>query len=575
MSSPFPLFPVVPRKVVIIGAGAAGVFTAYLLKKFAPGCFDVTLLEKNDTVGGHTISFQKTAGGMSVNIDAGAQFFWETTQPDYCAMLRAEGFFNVPGRIIERDVGITIWDDTNSQVLFRVPPTLPGILAAAVTDVTTWLNFLSLTLHAIYHYRFGSWSVLFGDWLDSVSLVGSPAEQAAFKADIARPLMYQFGLVRPQRLDSLSARFVVWYYVRSLPWLGGSSPFRNYNSDIGLDGILRELLTMYGITPTLNATVETVEQVASGYRVRLDDGTTTFDADEVVFATNPQWTKGLLPTDTSFDTLRNLLDGMEYLPVPVFVQDASVPTHMPSAGGWAVSNVLVAKDSAGAPTNYMLSVWFGPLRTESIAATVFKSWGSPHLLPAGASADFEQVHQLMVGTPDFIARREQLRSQYQGQDNLWYVGGYIVDYDCQNSALRSAASVARRLIYDCWLQSLFSALPMTSSAAPSSSSTPSRSPTPTPMHAGVVVPPLHGGVSVPPTHGGVAVTPSHGGAPPPPLPTPPLQDQDPFEGLRGAQFRELPPLLEEIERVIVARQPRHASVREWLDLKRRRGLRQP
>ena len=540
MSSPFPLFPVVPKKVVIIGAGAAGVFTAYLLKKFAPGCFDVTLIEKKDKVGGHTISFQKTAGGTSVNIDAGAQFFWETTQPDYCAMLRAEGFFNIPDRIIERDVGITIWDDTNSQVLFRVPPTLPGILAAAVSDVTTWLNFLSLTLHAIYHYRFGSWSLPFGTWLGSVSLVGSPAEQARFRADIARPLMYQFGLVPPTDLDTLSAKFVVWYYVRSLPWRGGSSPFKNYNSDVGLDGILRELLSMYGITPTLSSTVQSVEPVGAGYQVRLDDGTTTFDADEVVFATNPHWTKGMLPTSSTFDPVRNLLNGMDYLQVPVYVQDASAPTHMPSSSGWAVSNVLVAKDGAGDPTNYMLSVWFGPLRNEPIASTVFKSWGSPNLLPAGDNSDLKQVHWLMVGTPDFIARREQLRSQYQGQYNLWYVGGYIVDYDCQNSALRSAASVASRLITDCWLQSILTALPMTSSPAPGSPAS------------------------------------SSGVRPPVARPRPePLHDQDPFEGLREAQFRELPPLLEEIERVIVARQPRHPAVRQWLELKRTRGLRRP
>jgi phytoene dehydrogenase-like protein len=261
-------------KVVIIGAGAAGVFTAYLLKKWAPDCFDIEILETKDQVGGHTISYDLMNGGQHVNIDGGAQFFSETAQPNYYKMLQGEGFFGSSSPIIERDVGVTVWSKTNDQLLFRIPSTLPEILSNAVADPLNWLNFLSLTYQAIEQHLWGDWNRTFGDWLDSVPLLISNADAEAFKADIARPLMYQFGLVPPSQLDSLSARFVVYYYVGSLPWSGDAAPFKIYNSTIGLDGILERLLANYSLTVNLNSEVASIARNGAGYVVTLWNGST-------------------------------------------------------------------------------------------------------------------------------------------------------------------------------------------------------------------------------------------------------------------------------------------------------------
>src|SRR5262245_8187772 len=102
-------------KVVVIGAGAAGVFTAYLLQKYAPDQFDITILEKNTAIGGnargHGIDWQ----GQTVHIDFGAQFFFEGTEPEYCDMLRSEGFFDVQGLIRETAVGMSVWNASTKQ----------------------------------------------------------------------------------------------------------------------------------------------------------------------------------------------------------------------------------------------------------------------------------------------------------------------------------------------------------------------------------------------------------------------------------------------------------------------------
>jgi predicted NAD/FAD-binding protein len=503
------------KKIVIIGAGAAGVFTAYLMKRFGGGCFEITILEEKGQVGGHTISRTRSRAGQNVNIDGGAQFFSETAQPLYCAMLRAEGIFGMPGVVIQRDVGVTLWNVTSKGLLFRVPTSVPQIIVEAIADPLNWLNFILLTKAAILLHLSPNWSLTFGAWLDSLPFLITPADAEAFKAKIARPLMYQFGLVEPDDLGSLSARFVVFYYVGSLPWLGGVAPFRIYNSEIGLDGILEKLIDKYGLGPSVKlcSKVGSIAPQGVGYAVTTEDGS-SFDADEVVFAINPQWILPLLPADAKFNAVRNVLSGMTYLQVPVHVEDTDTPTHMPAFPDWSVSNVLVADDAAGDPTHYMLSVWFGPLRTQPIAAKFFKSWGSPSLTPAGPVATLEQTHHLMVGTPDFIARRETLRTTHQGAHHLWYSGGYIVDYDSQNACLRSAVNVAFQLIYNCLTAPLL-AEPGVSEAA--------------------------------------------------------LADQDAAEFLGGTLFRRSPELLEEIERQIVENNPEHPAVRAWLERERNGG----
>lgn len=441
-------------KVVIIGAGAAGVFTAYFLEKNAPGHFDITILEENDRIGGHTRSEERVVNGQQFRIDAGAQFFSESSQPDYYALLEEEGFFADPDLITETDVGVTLWNVTQDEPLFRVPETLFELIVIKVfTDYIRWLNFSILTTAAIVLYETAdSWEQTFGDWLDGIPfLFPNPQEEDAFKADVARPLLYQFGLIDPDRLDELSAKFVIYYFVGSLPWEGlGEGPFRVNNIKIGLDGVLKKLLDKSNLT----AGTQTGTKVESITRQPDDSWVVTpavgdpLPADEVVFAINPPRILQVLPEEEDLAALREVLSGMEYVNVPVRIQSPDA-SHMPtSTSEWSVSNVLVVEDGGGNPANYMLSVWFGPLRQQPAAAKYFKSWGSPNLVPQSAPEETVQHHELMVGTPEFIKQRQLLRAEHQGQHHLCFVGGYSIDYDSQNACLKSARQVATKLLQD-------------------------------------------------------------------------------------------------------------------------------
>jgi hypothetical protein len=434
-----------PKKIVIIGAGASGVFTAYLLEKHAPGEFAITLLEKNERVGGHAQSVVEDADGDPVSIDYGAQFFSRTAQPEYCQMLEVEGLLQEPGLFKEAAAGVSIWDETEQVLRFRIPDSLGGILADVIKSadaVEQWLRFLEMTLHAKLLYEFGDWTTTFGDWIDGLDfVVGTDAEVEDFKANVMRPLMYQFGLVNPPDLDALSARFVVYYFLGSLPSGFAAAPFTVFNCLKGLDGIHDRLLSDYGLSGSveLGKTVASLEENGDGWTVTTTDAS-IYEADEVVFSTNPMQILAMLPDAAAYADVRSVLDDLEFVGVRVRIQNPA-PHYMPAnPADWSVSNVTVRDDEPAidGPSNYMLSVWFGPMRDEESGAFFFKSWGSPDLVPIVADTHFEHWHQLMVGNPLFMARRQELREVHQGVHALWYVGGYTLEYDSQNSALRSA-----------------------------------------------------------------------------------------------------------------------------------------
>jgi uncharacterized protein len=66
------------EKLIVIGSGVAGMSAAYFLQKK----YDVTLLEKNDYIGGHTNTVEAKEDGKNIPIDTGFMVFNEMTYPN-------------------------------------------------------------------------------------------------------------------------------------------------------------------------------------------------------------------------------------------------------------------------------------------------------------------------------------------------------------------------------------------------------------------------------------------------------------------------------------------------------------
>jgi predicted NAD/FAD-binding protein len=439
---------------VIVGAGAAGVFTAYRLKSMYGDLFDVELHEAKDRVGGNTLSVPRTVGGREYSIDAGAQFFYKNPQVSYVELLEDLGLFDDDDKaeIIEAPAGFTIWDKNEGQHLFHVPSELTGFVHYGLDDWERMAQFIAYLGYSFFlDAEDGSWTKSVDDWLDDCHLLSNE-----FKDAVVRNFMYQFVTLGPDEIGSASARYATTYFARNAfgepkvsepdphaPDLPGVPTFETYQSLIGLDGILKAALAAVDVTPVLNSPVASVKRLdGGGVEVATPNG--TISADHVVLACDPQTSADILEAGGGPAHLVKTLRKMKYVPLPISMQQGK-PCQMPTDTDlWEPVNTIVDGE------NIMFTAWFGPLRrkdTDGEAIHVFKSWGTPNLdpLPVNCPSQFFlNEHYVVQPTTDFMAARDELEP-HQGTDGIWFAGGWTNWFDSQEAALDSATSIAEHI----------------------------------------------------------------------------------------------------------------------------------
>jgi phytoene dehydrogenase-like protein len=178
-----------PARVVIIGAGAAGVFTAYRLHTMAGGEYEIVLIEKNDRVGGNARSTTVQFGGKDYSIDCGAQFFYSSPQPDYVDVLAGLGLFDAPAQIDARGTGITLWDAQANERRLWIPSHLSGFRRYQANDWERLIGFSKFLVYAFLLDRESpaNWNMSVDTWIQNLALLDSE-----FKDEVLRPFLYQF-----------------------------------------------------------------------------------------------------------------------------------------------------------------------------------------------------------------------------------------------------------------------------------------------------------------------------------------------------------------------------------------------
>src|SRR5437773_3539320 len=88
------------EKIAIIGAGIAGLGSAYFLHKK----FDITIFEKNDYAGGHAYTTIVKEGAREIPIDTAVMIFNEANYPNFCRLLRE---LDVPLQYITSIIGVS------------------------------------------------------------------------------------------------------------------------------------------------------------------------------------------------------------------------------------------------------------------------------------------------------------------------------------------------------------------------------------------------------------------------------------------------------------------------------------
>lgn len=443
--------PTRPR-VVIIGAGAAGVFTAYRLREMYGDRYDIVLLEKSGRVGGNVSTTKVKFGKKTYSIDCGAQFFYRYPQASYVGLLGDLGLFDKPRRVEARATGITIWDRKAREHRLWIPSHARGFLRYRGEDWDRMTGFATFLAYAFLLDRDqpDNWTLRLDKWVSGLKLLDQK-----FKDQVLRAFLYQFVTLPAARIDESSALYAITYFVRTVfgeegveeadPRVRdprGIQTFEVYQSTIGLDGVLALALEAAGVKARLREAVTAVRKKATG-TLEVCTGKDKIPADHVVFATDPQVAAKILRAGKlGAPGLVTSLEACEYDDLPIAMQKGG-SCWMPSdTRYWNAVNTIVDGD------DLHFTAWFGPLRdTYGVGKRipVFKSWATPDLDPKACKHGLlAHRHRILMPTTTFMASREKVQA-CQGRDGVWFAGGWTNWFDSQEAALDSATEVAERL----------------------------------------------------------------------------------------------------------------------------------
>ncbi len=453
--------PAASQTVAIVGAGAAGAYTAYRLKMMYGATYEIELYEKSDRVGGNTWTQTTEFGGKTYPIDCGAQFFYRNPQPSYVQLIEDLGLIE-DGLITQDATGFCIWDVQTDEHRLWIPALVRRLWAYSGSDWERLGEFVKFLVAAaeLDAKLPVPWDLSLQDWLDGLDHI-----DAGFREKVIKPFMYQFVSLPLARIGEASAVYAITYFVRnvtgqpddeephpSLPMSGGIPLFRTYQSLIGLDGIIKRALDAVNVTATLNTGVDAVAKLPDGrLELRLSNGQTRV-AHHVVLACDPNTSAKILQAGgTSSSELVALLGELEYMGLDLSIQREG-SCFMPSEFRyWEPVNTLVDGDAL------RFSAWFGPLRAEYFAGPaggsghwaeipVYKSWGAPDLVPSDCQYNWiGHRHDILLPTTTFMAKREAVMEHHQGHDNVWFAGGWTNWFDSQEAALDSATRVAEAI----------------------------------------------------------------------------------------------------------------------------------
>lgn len=453
--------PAASQTVAIVGAGAAGAFTAFRLKMMYGATYEIELYEKSDRVGGNTWTQYTDYGGKRYSIDCGAQFFYRNPQPSYVQLIEDLGLVE-DGLITQDATGFCIWDAQTDEHRLWIPALARRLWSYSGSDWERLGEFVKFLVAAaeLDAKLPVPWDLSLQDWLDGLDHI-----DANFREKVIKPFMYQFVSLPLDRIGEASAVYAITYFVRnvtgqpddeephpSLPMSGGIPLFRTYQSLIGLDGIIERALNGVDVSATLNTGVDAVAKLSSGrLQLRLSTGDTRV-VDHVVLACDPNTSARILEAGgTSSPGLVEQLAELEYMPLDLSIQREG-SCFMPSeVRYWEPVNTLVDGDAV------RFSAWFGPLRPEYFAGPaggsghwadipVYKSWGAPDLVPNDCQYNWiGHRHYILLPTTNFMTKREAVIQKHQGRDNVWFVGGWTNWFDSQEAALDSATRLAEAI----------------------------------------------------------------------------------------------------------------------------------
>jgi predicted NAD/FAD-binding protein len=422
------------ERIAIIGSGISGLASAWLLSK----THDVTLIEANDYVGGHTHTIEVAEGEHKIPVDTG---FIVYNEPNYPLLTRLFERLGVATREGDMSFSASIGpgrieysgDSLNTLFAQRrnlLNPTFLRMLA-------DMLRFNRRCKQLLDGSGFDGLSL--GEFLDRERL------GQGFRAHYLLPMAAAIWSCPTRTMMEFPAESLARFFAnhgllnivdRPL-WrtvVGGSHAY----VERMLDDIGREQVVMDGVTR--------VTRRDDGVELRLDSGAAT-RFDKLVMACHADQALALLEQPSSDEA--RLLSRFRYQPNRTYLHTDTA--LMPKRRRvWAAWNYLAA-DRTDSSSERAVSVTYWMNRLQGLASKQDYLVSLNPLRPPTPDhivAEMSYDHPVFDGAA--MAAQRELHS-LQGRDRIWFCGSYF-GYGFHEDALRAATDAAGLLGADTgWL----------------------------------------------------------------------------------------------------------------------------
>jgi predicted NAD/FAD-binding protein len=407
-------------RIGIVGGGMAGLETAWLLD----GTHTVTLLERDDVIGGHATTVDVTVGDSSHLVDVGAQYFAERSYPNFWKL--ATSMLSVP--VVPATMTIAMWDQGAHSLTFSSQDPAANLENA--------LAMLSLTTAAQTDWGgpdrrgTGPWDVTLAEYIEPFDM------PRASKDDFVYPLLAALNGTSTEENKTVAARAGLAFLVRPVD-LADPLGIIYHNVRDGLAAVADALIGQL-TTTDVHVSTEVVGLTKSGdeFTITAADGR-RFAFDQVVLALPPVPARALVDQlGAGGGEIRAIYEQQQYFAATTAIH--TDPIYMPPDPTlWASYNARRDGDHCEA------SMWYGAIQQQTSGLPIFKSWITHRReAPASVLATADYWHPNV--TPAFIDAQRALDAR-QGDAGIWFAGTHTYDVDSQESALISACRVASRL----------------------------------------------------------------------------------------------------------------------------------
>ncbi len=417
--------PAYAGKVAVIGGGAAGMNTSFLIEE----AHNVTLYEAGANVGGHVKTELVNVAGTTAVMDAGAEYFNKVSYPNLVKLLE---YLLIATTAFTLTVNFYHLNKNKHLVM---PPIHDNTIEWNSFKPNNLLKLIQLkwVIHkgkSIVQNK--NYSMTIEDFIEDLYLLRS------FKDKFLYPFLAAQWGVSVEQAKNISAFQGLKYLVDGErakgQWLEATNGLQSYIE------ALAEKLSNTDIHT--NTKVQSVVRDGAQYRVTLEDGNSDL-FDHVVFAVNPKIAGKLLENSKGSETLSNALKDVHTFPTKIALAKAEGENlrFLPD-GHTQVINIRYDGTNAAIA---MHKSW----KTADDLPAVLKTWvtddiraihdmGDP--IPEGASIhDYEHVYMDLK----YYEAYKAVKAEEDKNSGLWFPGTH--ENDSHEATLDAAIDVATQL----------------------------------------------------------------------------------------------------------------------------------